>query len=269
MAAVEETQTRRLEVLVVRWMSVATAQLRGRTADRRRRRRDRLFPRGDPRRGPRPLRRVAGRGLGDHARRGRAHPASVRKQSKFLITIGALRHRRRNPGAQELQADIDGFINSVYAHPEYIETLATSQRRCVTMSTWTSSCAAARSTSSQLARNPQRRCSTAASRSMPPHYAQCIECKLSGHRLRDGGARNAVSGPGDPGRLRQSVPQSFNRGCYGCFGPKETPNTASLGQWFEGMEMERRDVRDAFRMFCANAGAFRRAAEALDAAIEE
>ena len=25
---------------------------------------------------------------------------------------------------------------------------------------------------------------------------------------------------------------SYNRGCFGCYGPKETPNTGSLGRWW-------------------------------------
>ena len=28
---------------------------------------------------------------------------------------------------------------------------------------------------------------------------------------------------------------TYNRDCYGCYGPKETPNTASLSAWFGGL----------------------------------
>jgi hypothetical protein len=27
---------------------------------------------------------------------------------------------------------------------------------------------------------------------------------------------------------------AYNRGCYGCFGPKEQPNVPSLGRWWVG-----------------------------------
>ena len=47
---------------------------------------------------------------------------SVREQSKFLATIGAC---ATAGGIQALRnfADVDEFIKTVYAHPEYIETL--------------------------------------------------------------------------------------------------------------------------------------------------
>ena len=55
---------------------------------------------------------------------------------------------------------------------------------------------------------------------------------------------------------------SFNRGCYGCFGPKETPNTASLSSWLKdnGARTSGELVR-AFRGFNAWAGAFRKESE--------
>src|SRR4029079_19345674 len=34
----------------------------------------------------------------------------------------------------------------------------------------------------------------------------------------------------------------YHRGCYGCFGPMESPNAPSLSGWFEGLGMEERDV---------------------------
>ncbi|MCG8508488.1 MAG: oxidoreductase, partial [Rhodospirillales bacterium] len=49
----------------------------------------------------------------------------VRSQSKFLITIGAC---ATAGGIQALKnfKNVDDFVNSVYAVPDYIETLATS-----------------------------------------------------------------------------------------------------------------------------------------------
>ncbi len=40
---------------------------------------------------------------------------------------------------------------------------------------------------------------------------------------------------------------SYDRGCYGCFGPKETPNTASLTAWWRGLGVPRADLIDAYR----------------------
>jgi coenzyme F420-reducing hydrogenase gamma subunit len=54
------------------------------------------------------------------------------------------------------------------------------------------------------------------------------------------------------------------RGCYGCFGPKETPNTASLSHWFEQQGMPPREIQHAYRSFNANAPEFRKESERYD-----
>jgi sulfhydrogenase subunit delta len=57
---------------------------------------------------------------------------------------------------------------------------------------------------------------------------------------------------------------SFARGCYGCFGPMETPNTAALSaQWLE-LGAGEADLLRAFRAFTAGAEPFRKEAEAHD-----
>jgi coenzyme F420-reducing hydrogenase gamma subunit len=52
------------------------------------------------------------------------------------------------------------------------------------------------------------------------------------------------------------------RGCYGCFGPMETPNTSGLGAWFAAHETGRPAIRDMFRTYNAGATAFRKESEA-------
>jgi coenzyme F420-reducing hydrogenase gamma subunit len=48
-----------------------------------------------------------------------------------------------------------------------------------------------------------------------------------------------------------------DRGCYGCFGPKETPNTAALMDAFARLGQSPADIRDSLRLYNANAEAFR------------
>jgi hypothetical protein len=48
-----------------------------------------------------------------------------------------------------------------------------------------------------------------------------------------------------------------NRGCYGCFGPKESPNTASLSREFEQAGAGPRELAGMYRSFNANAPEFR------------
>lgn len=54
---------------------------------------------------------------------------------------------------------------------------------------------------------------------------------------------------------------SYNRGCYSCFGPKETPNPASLSKWLLEQGVEREELVRIFRGFNANAEPFRKESE--------
>ena len=56
---------------------------------------------------------------------------------------------------------------------------------------------------------------------------------------------------------------AYTRGCYGCYGPKETPNTASLSEWFGArLAVSKPDLVRTFRSFNAYAEAFRKESEA-------
>jgi hypothetical protein len=58
---------------------------------------------------------------------------------------------------------------------------------------------------------------------------------------------------------------TYHRGCYGCYGPKETSNPAALAAWFsQRMGMSESNLMRAFRTFYANAPAFRQESEAHD-----
>jgi len=56
---------------------------------------------------------------------------------------------------------------------------------------------------------------------------------------------------------------SYGRGCYGCFGPQESPNTSSLsGRWGE-LGVDGEDIKRAYRTFNAAADAFRMESETM------
>jgi coenzyme F420-reducing hydrogenase gamma subunit len=57
---------------------------------------------------------------------------------------------------------------------------------------------------------------------------------------------------------------TYNRGCYGCFGPKETPNTTSLANWIEHLHVSRENIVRMFRGFNAFAEPFRKESEAYE-----
>ena len=54
---------------------------------------------------------------------------------------------------------------------------------------------------------------------------------------------------------------SFSRGCYGCFGPQDTPNTASIANRLSGLGMSEPEVVRIFRTFNAASEAFRAESE--------
>jgi coenzyme F420-reducing hydrogenase gamma subunit len=54
---------------------------------------------------------------------------------------------------------------------------------------------------------------------------------------------------------------SYDRGCYGCFGPMESPNTGALVPLLKHLGRSDRDVERLFRTFNAGAEPFREAAD--------
>jgi hypothetical protein len=55
---------------------------------------------------------------------------------------------------------------------------------------------------------------------------------------------------------------SYNRGCYGCYGPMETPNTPSLAGWMrDSLGSGEADLVRSFRTFNAASPAFRAESE--------
>jgi coenzyme F420-reducing hydrogenase gamma subunit len=58
---------------------------------------------------------------------------------------------------------------------------------------------------------------------------------------------------------------SYHRGCYGCFGPKETPNPASLSRHWMEEGMDRAELVRKLRGFAAWAEPFRNESQAIEA----
>ena len=183
---------------------------------------------------------------------------AVRRQSKTLVTIGAC---ATAGGVQALRnfADVNDYVAAVYATPAYISTLATSSpiSAHVKVDYELRGCPIDKSqllevVSSYLAgRAP----------SIGAH-AVCIECKLRGTvcvmvlgQPCLGPVTHAGCGAICPG---------YHRGCYGCFGPKEAVNTASLAHQWGQLGASRRDIGRAFRTFNAGAEPFRKESEAHD-----
>ena len=176
----------------------------------------------------------------------------VRRQSKSLITIGAC---ATAGGIQALRnfKNVDQFIAAVYARPEYIETLATSTpiENHVAVDFELRGCPINKVQLLEVlsaflnGRKPN-----------VPRHSQCVECKQAGTVCVMVARGVPCLGPVTQAGCGNLCP-SHNRGCYGCFGPKETPNPASLSAWFSGLGMEKREIKHFYRLFNTNAPAFR------------
>jgi sulfhydrogenase subunit delta len=59
---------------------------------------------------------------------------------------------------------------------------------------------------------------------------------------------------------------SFDRGCYGCFGPQDTPNAASLTAQLREHGMDASQVLRVYRTFNAASEVFLRASEQAEEA---
>jgi sulfhydrogenase subunit delta len=180
----------------------------------------------------------------------------VRAQSKFLVTIGAC---ATAGGIQALRnfADIDDYVAAVYASPQYISTLATSTpiSAHVPVDFELRGCPINKQqlieviSAYLMGRRPQ----IAA-------HSVCIECK------RRGTTCVMVQGKPCLGPVTHAgcgaICPAFGRGCYGCYGPMETPNMPALAREWSLLGASERDIHRALSTFNVAAEPFRKEAEA-------
>jgi coenzyme F420-reducing hydrogenase gamma subunit len=96
-----------------------------------------------------------------------------------------------------------------------------------------------------------------------PTYSVCVECKLRGTVCVMVASDTTCLGPVTQAGCGGLCP-SYSRGCYGCFGPMENPNTSALGRHFVGMGISNRDIMLAFRGFNSYAEAFRKESDVYE-----
>lgn len=183
---------------------------------------------------------------------------AVRRASKFLVTIGAC---ATAGGIQALRnfKDVREFTSIVYARPEYIDTLRTSTPIAdhVRVDFELRGCPVNKMQLVEVisAFLHGRRPNT------PPH-AVCVECKQRGLVCVMVAHGTPCLGPVTHAGCGALCP-AYARGCYGCFGPQETPNTASLShQCREKLGVSSPELVRVFRSFNAAAEPFRKESEA-------
>jgi sulfhydrogenase subunit delta len=180
----------------------------------------------------------------------------VRRQCKMLITIGAC---ATAGGIQALRnwKDVDEFVRVVYATPQFISTLklSTPIAEHVPVDFELRGCPINKChlieliTATLTGRKPNI-----------PTYSVCIDCKRKANVCISVARGIACLGPVTQAGCGALCP-SYDRGCYGCYGPMESSNTASLTKQFQVLEQSDEQIVRAFRGFNAWSWQFRKASE--------
>jgi sulfhydrogenase subunit delta len=176
----------------------------------------------------------------------------VRQVSKKLITIGAC---ATAGGIQALKnfADVKDFLSVVYASPEYVSTLETSTpiSAHVPVDFELHGC--------PINKRQLLEVLTAflhGRRPTIPSTSVCTECKRRGTVCVMVAHGTPCLGPVTHAGCGALCP-AYDRGCYGCFGPMETPNTVSLTRQLKVLGLGDAGVEQVYRTF--NVEAFEKA----------
>lgn len=147
----------------------------------------------------------------------------VRRNSKYLITIGAC---ATAGGIQALRnwGDTDEFLRTVYASPQYISTLATSTAIAdhIPVDFELRGCPINHYQLIEVlqallgGRKPRTRT-----------HSVCMDCKQRGNVCITVATGTPCLGPVTQSGCGAICP-TFNRGCYGCYGPAQQIHAQSL-----------------------------------------
>lgn len=180
----------------------------------------------------------------------------VRRASKYLVTIGAC---ATAGGIQALRnfADVREFARAVYPRPDQIAALATSTAVAehVFVDFALRGCPIDKGQLlAVLGALVQGR------RPHLPAHSVCVECKRAGVSCVMVAHGTPCLGPATQAGCGAICP-AYGRGCYGCFGPMEAPNTAALSARLGELGLDAAGLTRAFRTYNADAAAFRKESE--------
>ncbi|MBW2000082.1 MAG: oxidoreductase [Deltaproteobacteria bacterium] len=181
----------------------------------------------------------------------------IRRSSKKVIAIGACATAGGIQALRNFQ-DVQAFVRIVYPRPDYISTLGKSTPIAdhIQVDYQLQGCPISKY---QLIETVSALLS--GRKPFLPTHSVCLECKRKGNVCVLVARGIPCMGPVTQAGCGALCP-SYHRGCYGCFGPKETPNTRSLSHWWsERLKMERLGIMRSFRSFYANTDPFRRESE--------
>jgi sulfhydrogenase subunit delta len=167
---------------------------------------------------------------------------AIREASSTLIAIGACANAG---GIQALRnfARLDQTLSAVYATPEYVSALESSLPISseVEVDFELQGCPPDPAQLLEvLGAYLEDRRPRISSRSV------CMECKERGNTCVMVASGTPCLGPITHAGCGAICP-AYARGCYGCFGPKETPNPPSLSAWWGRLGVSDADLESAYR----------------------
>ncbi|MBM3579068.1 MAG: oxidoreductase [Alphaproteobacteria bacterium] len=185
----------------------------------------------------------------------------IRKNSRFLVAIGAC---ATAGGIQALRnfADVGEYLSIVYARPDYISTLASSTALSehVAVDFELRGCPINKHQLLEVVS-----AFLAGRQPTVPAHSVCVECKLAGNVCVMTAHGTPCLGPVTHAGCGALCPV-YNRGCYGCYGPMETPNAPALSVWLQALGLSAETLKRVYRTFNANAPAFRLESERHESA---
>ncbi len=176
----------------------------------------------------------------------------IREQSAALITIGACATAGGIQALRNFQ-DVEDFTAAVYARPDYISTLATSTPISdhVAVDFELRGCPINKNQLLEVvaAFLSGRRPNT-------PGHSVCVDCKLRGNTCVMVAHGTPCLGPVTHAGCGAICP-AYDRGCYGCFGPMESPNTKALSAEWQRLGVDQDRLKRTYHSFNAWAEPFR------------
>lgn len=187
----------------------------------------------------------------------------VRARSRVLVTIGACATAGGIQGLRNFAAGGE-YAATVYAHPEYLSSLDTSTPIAdhVAVDYELHGCPIDKGQLLEVIV-----ATLAGRRPVVPGYSVCQECKGNGTVCVAVAHGTPCLGPVTRAGCGALCP-AVHRGCFGCFGPTDDANTASLAGHLRARGMAPVDASRLFRTFNAGAPAFRAESLAQDAAAD-
>jgi coenzyme F420-reducing hydrogenase gamma subunit len=180
----------------------------------------------------------------------------IRRQAKFLVTIGAC---ATAGGIQALRnfTDVADYARAVYASPQFLEVLGKSTpiRDHVFVDFELRGCPISKVQLLEVVS-----AFLAGRKPATPASSVCLECKRRGTPCVMVASGTPCLGPVTQAGCDALCP-SWHRGCFACFGPMESPNTASLAALWGTLGVPPAALVRAFRSFNASAEAFRKESE--------